>query len=156
MASLEVITELPRPARRAPDSNKGNYGKVLVVAGSRGMSGAAVLSGSGALRGGAGLVTVAVPEEILPIVASSNPCYLTAALPQDKEGKLVSSSQINELTQANDVAAVGPGLGRSAEVTKLEKILSGILSNFLITRGCPACPSQPAPGRWPSRWPALV
>jgi NAD(P)H-hydrate epimerase len=119
MASLEVITELPRPARRAPDSNKGNYGKVLVVAGSRGMSGAAVLSGSGALRGGAGLVTVAVPEEILPIVASSNPCYLTAALPQDKEGKLVSSSQINELTQANDVAAVGPGLGRSAEVTKL-------------------------------------
>jgi NAD(P)H-hydrate epimerase len=119
MASLEVITELPRLARRAADSNKGNYGKILVVAGSRGMSGAAVLSGSGALRGGAGLVTVAVPEEILPIVASSNPCYLTAPLPQDKEGKLVSSARINELTQANDVAAIGPGLGRSAAIAKL-------------------------------------
>jgi len=119
MASLEVITDLPRLARRAADSNKGNYGKVLVVAGSRGMSGAAVLCGSGALRGGAGLVTVAVPEEILSIVASSNPCYLTAALPQDKEGKSVSSARIAELTQANDVAAVGPGLGRSGEITKL-------------------------------------
>src|SRR5881409_1101556 len=81
MATLQVITELPRLARRAADSNKGSYGKDLVVAGSRGMSGAAVLCGSGALRGGAGLVTVAVPEPILPIVAAGNPCYLTAPLP---------------------------------------------------------------------------
>jgi ADP-dependent NAD(P)H-hydrate dehydratase len=119
MASFEVITELPRLARRAADSNKGSYGKVLVVAGSRGMSGAAVLCGSGALRGGAGLVAVAVPEEILPIVAAGNPCYLTSPLPQDQEGKLVSSARIGELIQANDVAAVGPGLGRSAEITSL-------------------------------------
>jgi ADP-dependent NAD(P)H-hydrate dehydratase len=119
MASLEVVTELPRLARRAADSNKGNYGKVLVVAGSRSMSGAAVLCGSGALRGGAGLVTVAVPEEILPIVAAGNPCYLTAPVPQDKEGKLAHIARVLELAQANDVAAVGPGLGRSAEITKL-------------------------------------
>src|SRR5439155_25981302 len=93
MAMLQVITELPRLARRAADSNKGNYGKDLVVAGSRGMSGAAVLCGSGALRGGAGLVTVAVPELVLPIVAAGNPCYLTAPLAQDKEGKLSTSAE---------------------------------------------------------------
>src|SRR5438093_13559503 len=75
MATLQVITELPRLARRAADSNKGDYGKVLVVAGSRGMSGAAVLSRNGALRGGAGLVTVATPESIVPIVAARSPCH---------------------------------------------------------------------------------
>src|SRR5436309_8808592 len=108
MAALQVITELPRLARRAADSNKGSYGKVLIVAGSRGMSGAAVLCGSGALRGGAGLVTVAVPESILPIVASGNPCYLTAPLAQDAQGRLSASAeaQISELAQKNDVAAV--------------------------------------------------
>jgi len=129
MASLEVITELPRMARRAADSNKGNYGKILVVAGSRGMSGAAVLCGSGALRGGAGLVTVAVPEEVLPVVAPGNPCYLTAPLPQDKDGKLASLTRVLELAQANDVAAVGPGLGRSADITKL---IASLLSNIRI------------------------
>jgi ADP-dependent NAD(P)H-hydrate dehydratase len=135
MAPFDIITELPRLARRAADSNKGSYGKVLVVAGSRGMSGAAVLCGSGALRGGAGLVTVAVPEEILPIVAAGNPCYLTAALPQDKEGRLSSTAalpqdkegrlsssaeaRVLELAQVNTVAGVGPGLGRSAGITSL-------------------------------------
>jgi NAD(P)H-hydrate epimerase len=127
MAGLQVVTELPRLARRAPDSNKGDFGKVLIVAGSRGMSGAAVLCGSGALRGGAGLVTVATPEEILPIVAAANPCYLTASLAQDKEGRISESAEahILNLAQRNDVAAVGPGLGRSPEITGLiAKILS--------------------------------
>src|SRR5438105_1382682 len=115
MATLQVITELPRLARRAADSNKGDYGKVLVVAGSRGMSGAAVLSGNGALRGGAGLVTVATPESILPIVAAGNPCYLTAPLSQDEEGRIsdLAEARILELAQKNDVAAIGPGLGQS-------------------------------------------
>jgi NAD(P)H-hydrate epimerase len=121
MGTLQVVTELPRLARRAPDSNKGDFGKVLVVAGSRGMSGAAVLCGSGALRGGAGLVTVAVPEEILPIVAAGNPCYLTAPLAQDKEGKVSNLAQgrILGLAQGNDVVAVGPGLERSTEIKLL-------------------------------------
>lgn len=127
MGGYQVVTELPRLTRRAPDSNKGDFGKVLIVAGSRGMSGAAVLCGSGALRGGAGLVTVAVPENILPIVASGNPCYLTAPLAQDAQGRLSGSAeaQIFDLVQRNDVAAVGPGLGRSPEITGLiTKILS--------------------------------
>jgi len=132
MATLETVTELPRLAPRELDSNKGDYGRVLIVAGSRGMAGAAVLCGSAALRGGAGLVTVAVPEEILSTVAACNPCYLTAPLPQDKEGKLSNLARVLELAQANDVAAVGPGLGRSAEMTKLIAYLLGNIRMPLV------------------------
>jgi len=93
------------------------------------MSGAAVLCGSGALRGGAGLVTVAVPEPILPIVAAGNPCYLTAPLPQDEHGKLstLAEARILELAQVNDIAAIGPGLGQSAEIKQL---LSHLIRNI--------------------------
>src|SRR5436853_2380485 len=91
--TLEVVERLPILGPRPADSNKGTFGRVLVVAGSRGMSGAAVLCGSAALRGGAGLVRVAVPAEILPIVAGANPCYLTAGLPQDNEGLLDRSAE---------------------------------------------------------------
>jgi NAD(P)H-hydrate epimerase len=117
MATIEIVTALPRLAPRAPDSNKGDFGRVLVVAGSRGMAGAAILCGSAALRGGAGLVTVAVPEGILSTVAGGNPCYLTTPLVQDKEGRISNLAQgrILELAHANDVAAVGPGLGQSDE-----------------------------------------
>jgi ADP-dependent NAD(P)H-hydrate dehydratase len=120
-AVLEIVNELPRLTPRPPDSNKGNYGRVLVVAGSRGMSGAAVLCGTAALRGGAGLVTVAVPEEILPIVAAGNPCYLTASLPQDNEGKFsdLAEKRIHELAKLNTVVALGPGIGRSAVLNQL-------------------------------------
>src|SRR5437588_10682900 len=110
---VTVIRDVPHLAPRPRDAHKGSFGRVLVVAGSRGMSGAAVLCGSGALRGGAGLVTLAVPEPILPIVAAGSPCYLTAPLPQDEHGKLstLAEARILELVQVNDVAAIGPGLG---------------------------------------------
>src|SRR3954454_2635049 len=91
--SLEVGGPLPVLPPRPPDSNKGSFGRVLVIAGSRGMSGAAVLCATAALRGGAGLVHLAVPQEVLPIVASANPCYLTAALPQDEHGRFAASAE---------------------------------------------------------------
>jgi NAD(P)H-hydrate epimerase len=85
------------------------------------MSGAAVLCGSAALRGGAGLVRVAAPEGILPIVAGGNPCYLTAPLPQDEHG--LASRQAEEpilaLAKENQVVALGPGLGQSEAITRL-------------------------------------
>src|SRR5919206_3779180 len=91
--SVEIVTQLPVLAPRAADSNKGTFGRVLVVAGSRGMSGAAILCGGGALRGGAGLVYLAVPEGILPIVATANPCYLTVPLPEDEQGRLADRAE---------------------------------------------------------------
>jgi ADP-dependent NAD(P)H-hydrate dehydratase len=104
---------------RAADSNKGSYGRILVIAGSRGMSGAAVLSASAALRGGAGLVYLAIPKEIQPIVAAANPCYLTAALPEDSDGRLdlVAMTDLLALAEGKDVIAAGPGLGRAHGVT---------------------------------------
>jgi NAD(P)H-hydrate epimerase len=79
------------------------------------MTGAAILCGSAALRGGAGLVRLAVPAEALPIVANGNPCYMTAALPCDEQGRLDAraAKELPALLHANDVAAVGPGLGQS-------------------------------------------
>ncbi|MHB1424346.1 MAG: NAD(P)H-hydrate dehydratase [Gemmataceae bacterium] len=116
--SLLVITDVPQLEPRPRDANKGTFGRVLVVAGSRGMSGAAVLCASAALRGGAGLVRLAVPEGILPIVASANPCYTTAPLPQDEDGRFSTAalSQLLELLRDNSVAVLGPGLGRSADL----------------------------------------
>src|SRR6266542_3804700 len=117
----EVVDALPRLAARPPDANKGNFGRVLVVAGSRGMSGAAVLCGSAALRGGAGLVRVAVPESVLPLVAVGNPCFMTAPLPEDAQGRLAATArdELLDLARANTVVAVGPGLGRSSDLTEL-------------------------------------
>ena len=118
---IEFVQELPVLRPRPAGSNKGMFGRVLVVAGSRGMSGAAVLSASAALRGGAGLVRLAVPAEILPIVAGANPCYLTAPLSQDTEGRIAkeASGALLTLVEANDVLALGPGLGRSEQLTAL-------------------------------------
>jgi len=129
MPTFEILTKLPALAPRDLDSNKGDFGRVLVIAGSRGMTGAAILCGSAALRSGAGLVTVAVPEELLPTVAAGNPCYLTAALPQDKDGKLSNAAKVLELAKTNDVLAIGPGLGRSPLVTQL---IADVIRNIQI------------------------
>ena len=118
---MEIITTLPALPPRPSDSNKGQFGRILIVAGSRGMSGAAILCSSAALRAGAGLVKAAVPAEILPIVAAGNPCCMTAALPQDADGRLASMalSTLLTLSETQDVLAIGPGLDRSAELSAL-------------------------------------
>jgi NAD(P)H-hydrate epimerase len=118
---LTIVTEVPSLRPRPADANKGSFGHVLVVAGSRGMSGAAVLCASAALRGGAGLVYLAVAESILPLVAVANPCYLTVPLPQDDQGRLAVAAQAEllDLVRSNTVAAVGPGLGRSDGLSAL-------------------------------------
>src|SRR5215813_5936475 len=99
----EMVHALPQLAARRADANKGDFGRVLVVAGSRGMSGAAVLCGSAALRGGAGLVRVAVPQGVLPLVAVGNPCFMTAPLPEDAQGHLAAAAreELIELARAN-------------------------------------------------------
>jgi NAD(P)H-hydrate epimerase len=85
------------------------------------MAGAAVLCATAALRGGAGLVRVAVPEEVLPAVAAGNPCYMTAPLPQTAQGRLSLRAEpaLLDLVRANDVAALGPGLGQGPSLTAL-------------------------------------
>ena len=108
-------------APRAADSHKGTFGTVLVVGGSRGMTGAPALVGMAALRGGAGLVRVAVPEACLETVAAFEPCYTTVPLPDDPAGRLHSAAAeaVLEQAAAASVVALGPGLGRSEELRRL-------------------------------------
>lgn len=117
----ELVHELPRLAPRAPDSHKGDFGRILIVGGSRGMAGALGLAGLAALRGGAGLVRLAAPASCLDVVASFEPSYMTAPLDEDDHGRIALSAerQIRELAAAADVVAIGPGLGRSEELASL-------------------------------------
>lgn len=119
------VTELPSPPARPEDAYKGTFGRVLIVGGSRGMSGAAALAGISALRGGAGLVFLGVPAGILPIVASLEPSYLTIPLPEDDEGRLSveSQSKLIDLIPRHTAVAIGPGWGRSEGLVRLAQAL---------------------------------
>jgi ADP-dependent NAD(P)H-hydrate dehydratase / NAD(P)H-hydrate epimerase len=97
---------------RTPDSHKGDYGRVLVVAGSRGKTGAAHLSAVGALRSGAGLVTIATPASCQSVIAAMAAEYMTEALAETDEG-LDPEGVDRVLDWARDVIAIGPGLGRA-------------------------------------------
>jgi hydroxyethylthiazole kinase-like uncharacterized protein yjeF len=98
---------------RAADSHKGDFGRVLIVAGSLGRTGAAHLSALGALRSGAGLVTVATPRSCLPIVAAMGAEYMTEPLEETPAGTVDFASIDRILEMQADVIAVGPGLGQS-------------------------------------------
>ena len=97
---------------RASDSHKGDFGRVLIVAGSRGRTGAAHLAAIGALRSGAGLVTVATPRSCLPIIAAMGPEYMTEALDETVSGGIDFASLDRLFELDADVIAVGPGIGR--------------------------------------------
>lgn len=116
LATRTLLEPFQRP--RAPFSHKGDFGKVLIVAGSRGKSGAALLAGWAALRAGAGLVTLATPFHIQDVVMSAAvPELMTEGLPDTEEGMLVSAAgrKIAQLLENFDVLAIGPGLGTSVE-----------------------------------------
>src|SRR5437763_16046102 len=99
-----VVADLPNLPIRARDAHKGSFGRVLVVAGSRGMAGAAVLCGSAALRGGAGTVQIAVPESIQETVAVGQPCATTAGLPDNAAGQFAAPA-LAALSQLAEHAA---------------------------------------------------
>lgn len=118
---MKRVDELPPLPARPEDGHKGTFGRVLIIAGSRGMSGAACLSAMSALRGGSGLVFVAVPHGIAPIVACYEPSYLTIALPEDAAGRVTPSALRTLLKESSrmDTVAIGPGLGQSTGLKQL-------------------------------------
>ena len=122
---MQVIDTIPKLKPRAIDAHKGDFGKVCIIAGSTGMSGAAALAGRAALRAGAGLVRVATPKSVLPIVASIEPSFTTIALPEDSHGR-ISAKAINPVLEAagqNECLAFGPGLGISGALRSLLEAL---------------------------------
>ncbi len=122
---MQIVEQIPRLETRAPDAHKGDFGKVCIIAGSLGMSGAAALAGHAALRAGAGLVRVATPEGVLPIVASLYPCFTTIPLPQDDAGRITTPAveAILDAVRENDVMAFGPGLGTSSDLRSILQLL---------------------------------
>ena len=114
-------TNVPRFHPRKRDSHKGDYGRVLLLGGSFGMSGAIALTGRAALVTGSGLVKLAVPERSLPMVAAHTPELMTVALPENRSGKisLDAFARIMPLVGEADVIAIGPGMGRSAGLDAL-------------------------------------
>ena len=114
LLTKEAMRGLVEP--RAADSHKGDYGRLLVIGGSPGKAGAAVLTGLAALKAGAGLVTVATPAGCQPTVAAAAPELMTLALMEDEEGFVAESAVEQVLDVDADVIAVGPGLGRTPGV----------------------------------------
>jgi ADP-dependent NAD(P)H-hydrate dehydratase len=120
--ALERVETIPQLPKRPADSHKGLYGTVLVVAGGRGMAGAAALCGASSLRSGAGLVRVACPAEVQPTVASFEPSYMTFPLPNNDDGFLrfePARDAIGRMLENSNVLAIGPGLGQSDDVRRL-------------------------------------
>lgn len=115
--ALQIINELPALPSRPVTMHKGQAGRVSIVAGSHGMSGAAVLAGWGALRGGAGLVRVYCPDDVQPVVAAAEPCLMTVTLPGKNAGTHIAMTAPITADEWADVFAVGPGLGDSASAT---------------------------------------
>jgi NAD(P)H-hydrate epimerase len=121
LLTREDIGALLEP--RTADSHKGDFGRVLVIAGSRGKTGAAHLSAMGALRSGAGLVTVGTPASCLPIVASLAPEFMTESLDETPEGQVAAAAIERVLDLSVDVIACGPGLGRGSGTSDFVRAL---------------------------------
>ncbi len=126
----EIAVELTRSAMvrdwlptYSRDAHKGTRGRVLVAAGSRGMTGAAALAGEAALRVGAGLVTVASPEHSQPVVAAIRPEFMTLAIPESPDGGFALEAAdffLRHATKA-DALAVGPGLGTDPQTQQFAR-----------------------------------
>ncbi|MEN6426150.1 MAG: NAD(P)H-hydrate dehydratase [Phycisphaerales bacterium] len=123
---MQTVELVPRLKQRPADAHKGDAGKVLLIAGSVGMTGAAALAGRSALRAGAGLVRVATARSALPVVAAIEPCYTTLPLAEDDEGRISGKAlgAILNAAQDNDVVAIGPGMGQS---TGLRTVVGALL-----------------------------
>ncbi len=142
------------------------FGTALIVGGSRGMAGAVALAGMAALRGGAGLVRLAVPQRCLDTVAGFEPSYMTAPLRDDAAGRIAAAAyeRIVELADAATVVACGPGLGRSDELDQLvgrlyrelprPMVLDADALNALAAKGI--CRSVSAAGHSPPQWPRIL
>ena len=113
--------------RRARDTHKGDYGKILLLCGSRGFTGAAALAARGALRTGAGLVYLAVPDSIYAIEAVKLTEPVVLPLPEE-EGMLCAASlaKIGELLPKMDAVLFGSGSGIGPGT---EKVLEFLLKN---------------------------
>lgn len=131
MARPTLVSDVPQLPPRPAGMHKGQAGRVAVIAGSRGMSGAAVLSGLGALRGGAGLVRVCCPASVQPMVAASEPCLMTTGVDEDASGRFGAGARRMDLRWAT-VHAIGPGMGVGPSLAELLEHLLGEIDGPVV------------------------
>ena len=119
--TVDAIDIAPSFLPRNEDTHKGTYGHVMILGGSRGMTGAAALAADAAVLSGAGLVTIAVPAPSLPTMEVLCTEALKAPLAADADGKLAADALAGALEMAagKSVVAFGPGLGQSAALREL-------------------------------------
>jgi NAD(P)H-hydrate epimerase len=121
-----VMTPRPR------GGHKGTFGHALVVAGSRGKTGAAALCGLGALRAGAGLVTVASAESAIPLIAAHAAELMTEPLAETPHGSIGLNAALAAAAEGKTVIAMGPGLGRQPEISILVTSLMESLDQPMV------------------------
>ena len=111
----------PKFKERRRDAHKGDFGRLLLIGGSFGMSGAIAMAGRAAIVAGAGLVKLAVPESVLPMAACHAPELMSVALQETRSGRIAFAAhdRILSLAAEADVVAIGPGLGRSGGLDAL-------------------------------------
>ena len=126
----QVLSILPD---RDPYAHKGNFGKILLLCGSRGYTGAAALAAMGALRSGAGLAFLGVPENIYAIEAVKLTEAIVFPLP-DEDGKLSvdAAPEILERLPKMDAVLIGPGLGQSEGTFEVVKAVLETVSDGSI------------------------
>lgn len=118
--------------KRKKTANKGDFGHILILAGSRGMAGAARLAAGGALRGGAGLVTVGIPKSLYPVAGEClRPEAMALLLPETKSGGIAARAlpKILRFIKQRSVTCVvaGPGMGNTADTAALiTKLIAAI------------------------------
>jgi hydroxyethylthiazole kinase-like uncharacterized protein yjeF len=119
---------------RQPDAHKGEFGHVLMIAGSVGKSGAAVMAALAALRAGAGLVTVACPKSVQLLVAASAPELMTEPLPETPEGtiSLLALADRERLLKGKSVVVIGPGISRNEETAEFVRDLVSVCSTSMV------------------------
>jgi len=121
--------------KRPVTAHKGDFGRVFVLAGSRGMTGAANLAGMGALRAGAGLVTVGVPDAVYLIIAKRDSELMVKPFPSTVKGSLSLKAfpEIKRFAHTQDVIAIGPGLSQHVATQKLiRKVIAGAEKPLVI------------------------
>lgn len=122
---LDRETIRPTLRRRQRTAHKGDFGHCLIIAGSRGKTGAAALSANSAVRAGSGLVTLAAADSIHDILEAKTTEVMTSPLPDTGCGHLASSAfpAILELLAGKDAVAIGPGLGQNSGTAELVRNL---------------------------------
>lgn len=119
--NLTLNNEIKEVLKRPRDSHKGDYGRVLIIAGSKGLSGAAAMCAEGALRAGAGMVTVGVPESLNQVMEIKTTEAMTWSLPETETGSLAfeASESVLKKLDSFDVLVLGPGLSLHESTKKM-------------------------------------